>query len=51
MSSTTTTTTSDGTNVVVLRRTVVRQEYFDYSWLLLALVGAALIARGLLHVF
>jgi hypothetical protein len=44
-------TSTDGTNGVIVRTTALHADHFDYSWLLLALLALALIARGLRGVF
>jgi hypothetical protein len=49
--SSTSTTVTEGTNIIVVRTTVIHQEYFHYSWLLLALAGAAFVAWGLRLLF
>jgi hypothetical protein len=43
--------TTDGTNVVIIRHAIYQNDHVDYSWLLLALVAAAMIAVGLRKVF
>jgi hypothetical protein len=37
--------------MVIVRRTILREQSFDYSLLFLTLVGVALIAWGLRQVF
>jgi hypothetical protein len=46
-----TTTITDETNGVITRVTVIHQDYFNYRWLTVAILVAALLAWGLRKVF
>ena len=48
---TVTVVTTNSTNGAIMRTTKFQHERVDYSWLVLALVAAALIAVGLRKVF
>lgn len=49
--STTSVTNVQGTNVVIVRTTKMHSDRFEYGWLLLGLLAAALIAVGLRKLF